>query len=131
LKGVKKVDMDFDKGLFTLEVDGKTALKPSDLKSAVKKRFTVESILLSGLHVEARKDGDKILVKAKGSGLELEAAKGKDDKPYNDLAAKLGEGKTEFKLGGPVSEEKQKKDDKDVTVLKISVTDCSVVEPPK
>jgi hypothetical protein len=129
LKGVKKVDMDFEKGLFTLQVDGKTGIKPSDVRTAVKKKYKVESVVVEGLAGEARKDGDKVLFKAKGSGLEFLLLKEKDGKAFDELCAKLGEGKTQFTLGGAAAEEKDKdKDGKEMDVLKLTVASAAVIE---
>lgn len=128
LKGVKKIDMDFDNGLFTLLIDGKTALKPSDIQKSVPKRFSIDSVAVEGLAGTARKDGDKVLFKAKNFDLEYEVVKAKEAKAYDELVAKLGEGKTEFKLGGSATEEKVKKDDTEETVLKITVESVSIVE---
>lgn len=131
LKGVKKVEMDFDNGLFTLRVDAKTCLKPSDIKKSVPKRFSVDGVGVDGLAGTARKDGDKVLFKAKNFDLEYEVVKAKDGKAYDDLAAKLGEGKTEFKLGGTATEEKVKKEDKEETVHKLTIATVSAVEEKK
>jgi hypothetical protein len=128
LKGVNDVSLDFDNALVTLKVSGKTGLKPSDIKKALPKRFKATSIAAEELTGEASKDGDAVKFKAAGSGLEFEAAKAKDAKAYDELVAKLGEGKTSFKLAGNLVEEKTKKEDKEVTVLRIEVTAVSLVE---
>ena len=121
--------MDFDKGLFTLQVEGKTGLKPSDIRAAVKKDYTIEAVVLVGLSGDARKDGDKVLFKAKASGLEFEVIKDKEGKAFDELQAKLGEGKTEFKVGGTATEEKAKDaDGKDVSVLKLTLASAAVLE---
>ncbi len=119
--------MTFDQGLFTLTVDGKTGIKPSELRAAAKK-YKITSLEFADLIGEASKDGDKVLFKVKGSEQELDVAKGKDPKAYDELLAKLGEGKTSFKLAGLVTDKKQKKDGKDVVVLTLSLNACSLVE---
>lgn len=121
--------MDFDKGLFTLQVEGKAGIKPSDVRAAVKKSYTIEAVVVEGLPGDARKDGDKVLFKAKGSGLEFEVIQDKEGKAFGELQAKLGEGKTEFKVGGTATEEKAKDaDGKEVSVLKLILASAAAIE---
>ena len=129
LKGVKTTNLDFKKGLFTLTVEASSGIKPSDIRAVVNKKYGITSVVVEELTGTARKAGDKILFKAKGSGLEYELVKAKDAKPYEALAAKVGEGKTEFRIGGDTAEEKRKEaEGKETTVLTLALASCAVVE---
>jgi hypothetical protein len=115
--------MDFGAGLFTLSVEPKTAIKPSEIRAAVSDKYKVAGVVFENLLGDARKDGDKLLFKAKENGLEFELAKGKDGKALDGLKAKLDAGTTAFKVSGEATEEKVKgKDDKETTVLKLALS---------
>ena len=119
--------MDFDLGQFTLSVEPKTAIKPSDVRGAVNPKFEIPSIEVDGLVGAVRKDGERLVFKAKASDMEFELI-GKH-KAIQELATKLGEGKSSFKVGGQAQEEKRKDAaGKEIAVLQLQLTSAAVVE---
>ena len=119
--------MDFDLGRFTLSVEAKTAIKPSDVRAAVHPKYEIPSIEIEGLAGTVRKEGEKLVFKAGASGMEFELI-GKH-KSIQELAAKLGEGKSSFKVGGQAQEEKRKDAaGKETAVLQLQLASAEVVE---
>jgi hypothetical protein len=104
LKGVKSVEMDFENGLFTLAVDSKTGLKPSEIKAAVPSRFSVASIEAADLVGDVGHDEETFTFTSE-AGLEfLLQADEKNEAPFEEIHEQLHKGKSRFKIAGTMIE---------------------------
>lgn len=129
MEGVKSIDLNFDKGLFTLTVEGKAVFKPSDIKKAVPKRFKVASIDVTDIVGTVKKDGDRLVLTASGVAIVIEKGKGeKAEAAYKDLSDKVAGGKTAFKCSGDLSERKEKKDNKEIELVVLTLSGAAEVE---
>lgn len=121
--------MDFDKRLFTLTVEGKTVFKPSDIKKALPKRYKVASIEVTDLAGTIKKEGDRLVLTAASVDIVVEKGKGdKAEAAFKDLSDKVAGGKTTFKCSGELSQRKEKRDNKQVEIVVLTLSGASEVE---
>lgn len=121
--------MKFDEGLFTLTVDGKVFLKPSEIKKAVPKRYKVATIDVADLVGTVKKDGDRLVLTASGVDIVIEKGKGeKAEAAYKDLSDQVAAGKNTFKCSGDLGERKEKKDNKEVEIVVLTLSGATEVE---
>ena len=132
VKGVAKVEMDYDKKLFTLTVDFKARIKPSDIEKAVTKRFKVSKILVEGLVGSVKKDGDQVTFTSSRSKLKYVLEEAKDGKVLKELREKLGD-KKRFRLSGEAKEIKrtEKNTGKKKSVLTLVITGAKEIKPER
>jgi len=109
--------MDFDKELFTITVEDKIAIRPSEIGAAVPKKYKVASIAVLNLRGEATRRGESFVFKAKGTGLEFEIKKDDKGKPMDRALGKA------LKVSGEIAEETRKdKDGKEIKFLTLAPT---------
>lgn len=123
LKGVTWTSMDFDKELFTITVEDKIAIRPSEIVAAVPKRYKAASIAVVNLRGEAIRRDEALFFKAKGTGLEFEIKKDDKSKPMENVLGKA------LKVSGEIAEETRK--DKAGKETKVLTLAPAVVEVEK